>query len=436
MSGPSATIRTVSRIRHMAKLGIHPNWIRRHPFWTGVVAVAAIAITWLVLRNDNSDLESPLVTTIARGTIEDVVSAAGELKPFRVVSVGAQVSGQLQALHVKVGDFVQEGTLIAEIDSEIQEKEVEASLANLRGLETQLPASQAALEFAEASLRRQSRLMEENATAEAQYDQAVSALASARAQILQLGSNIEQSRVRIEAQQTRLRYSRIHAPITGTVSLVQVEVGQTLNATQQTPVILDISDTSSMQVRSYVSEADVRRLTEGMPVYFTTLGDARKEWHSELRQLLLSPQNRGGVIFYPALFEIDNPGGLLFPDMTAEVFFVINKIENVPVVPLAALTIPSDRAPPSAAAVVIQRTRPELAFRPKENTSEPEGEGTLAIVYVVDEAGEISRREIRIGTRDLINAQVISGLREGEDVVLGERSESSSGQVRFSARVR
>ena len=94
---------------------------------------------------------------------------------------------------------------------------------------------------------------------------------------MQLGSNIEQSEVRIEAQQTRLRYSRIHAPITGTVSLVQVEVGQTLNATQQTPVILDISDTSSMQVRSYVSEADVRRLTEGMPVYFTTLGDARKD---------------------------------------------------------------------------------------------------------------------------------------------------------------
>ena len=88
---------------------------------------------------------------------------------------------------MKVGDFVQEGTLIAEIDSEIQEKEVEASLASLRGLETQLPASQAALEFAEASLRRQSRLMEENATAEAQYDQAVSALASARGADLAVG---------------------------------------------------------------------------------------------------------------------------------------------------------------------------------------------------------------------------------------------------------
>ena len=412
------------------------NWIPRHPYLSAVIVITAALVLWQILRGGSDDFETPLTVRIERGTIEDVVSAAGELKPHRVVSVGAQVSGQLRALHVQVGDFVAQGTLIAEIDSELQEKEIEASTANLRGLETQLPASQAALEFAEASMRRQARLMEENATAEAQYDQAVSALASAQAKILTLESNIEQSKARLEAQETRLRYSRIHAPTTGTVSEVLVEVGQTLNATQQTPVILNISDTSSMQVRSYVSEADVRRLREGMPVYFTTLGDKSKRWESKLRQILLSPQNRGGVIFYPALFEVDNADGLLYPDMTAEVSFVIKQSEDVLVAPLSALTIPGESGPPSAAAAYITSTRPDLALGSRAAAPSEEGQGTPANAYVVDESGEISRRQLRIGARDLISAEVLSGLRQGDEVIIGTQSDDTPGQMRASVRVR
>ena len=420
----------------MTTLGTRSNWIRRHPFWTAVLAILAAAVLWLLLRGDDNESGNPLTAGIEPGTIADLVTAAGELKPHRVVSVGAQVSGQLEALHVQVGDSVTQGTLIAEIDSELQEKEIEASLANLRGLETQLPASQAALEFAQASMRRQARLMDENATAEAQYDQAVSSLAAARANILTLEYNIEQSKARLEVQETQLRYNRIKAPTSGTVSEVLVEVGQTLNATQQTPVILNISDTSSMQVRAYVSEADVRRLTEGMPVYFTTLGEKSKRWESSLRQILLSPQNRGGVIFYPALFEVDNSDGLLYPDMTAEVFFVIEKSEDVLVVPLSALTIPSEPGPPSAAALFIMGARPDLASGAARPAPVEPGEGTPAIAYSVDEAGEISRRELRIGTRDLISAEVLSGLREGDQVIIGVQTDNTQGRMRASVRVR
>ena len=420
----------------MAQISSRPNWVRRHPIWSLVILVSALGLGWFLYPKGSNEFEDPLTAPIVRGSIEDLVTASGELKPIRVVSVGAQVSGQLKALHVKVGDRVTEGVLIAEIDAEVQEKEIEASLANLRGLETQLPASRANLEFAEANFRRQSRLMEENATAEAQFDQAVSALAAAEAQILQLESNIEQSKVRIEAQQTLLRYSRIEAPISGTVSEVQVEVGQTLNAAQQTPVILNIADISSMQVRSYVSEADVRKLEEGMPVYFTTLGDQSRRWEANLREVLLSPQNRGNVIFYPALFEVSNEDESLLPDMTAEVFFILHSSQDVVVVPLAALTIPGELGTPSASALFVQGARPDLAYPPEQARETSEDKGTLAIAYVVDESGDISRRDLRIGARDLVSAEVLSGLQEGEQVIIGSRVENSNEGVRVGVRVR
>ena len=414
--------------------GLRPNWVRRHPVWTGSFIILVTALAWGFYPRNTGEFQDPLVAPVVRGSIENLVTASGELRPIRVVSVGAQVSGQLKALHVKLGDRVTQGTLIAEIDAEVQEKEIEASLASLRGLETQLPANQANLEFAEANFRRQSRLIEENATAEAQFDQAASTLASAKAQILQLESNIEQSRVRIEAQQTLLRYSRIEAPISGTVSEVQVEVGQTLNAAQQTPVILNIADISSMQVHSYVSEADVRRLEEGMPVYFTTLGDRTRRWNANLRQILLSPQNRSNVIFYPALFEVDNEDESLLPDMTAEVFFVVESAEDVLVVPLAALTFPGGSEPPSASALFIQSARPDLLYQPEQTQIEDNTEDTSAIAYVLDDSGNISLRELRIGARDLVTAEVLSGLDESEQVIIGSHVEQPDGSFAVGRR--
>ena len=378
-------------------------------------------VVWRLYPTGADLIDVPLTAPVARGAIEDFVTASGEIQPIRVVSVGAQVSGQLKALHVGVGDRVEAGTLIAEIDSEVQEKEIAASLANLRGLETQLPASEASLDFAEANHRRQARLMEENATAEAQYDQAMAALAGAKAQLAQLKSSVEQSRIQIEAQRARLRYSRIEAPISGTVSEVHVEVGQTLNAAQQTPVILSIADISAMRVRSLVSEADVRRLEEGMPLYFTTLGTSGRRWHARLRQVVVSAQSLGNVIFYPALFEVGNEDGSLLPEMTAEVFFIVHSLEDVLTVPLSALTIPSEPGPPSASAMFMQASHPERSARGLTDAGDGSTiqKGTFAIAYVVDDAGNISERGLRIGVRDLVSAEVLTGLKEGEVVVIG-----------------
>ena len=392
---------------------------------SGATIVLVATLVWGFHSRNTSDYISPLTARVERGSIKNLVTASGELRPIRMVSVGAQVSGQIKSLHVKLGDRVTRGTLIAEIDAELQEKAISASLANLRGLEAQLPASRANLDFAEANYRRQSRLMEVNATAEAQFDQAVAALAAAKAQFLRLESNIRQSNVRIEAQQSLLRYSRIEAPISGTVSEVQVEVGQILNASQQTPVILKIADISSMQVLSYVSETEVRRLEEGMPVYFTTLGDRNRRRNASLRQILLSPQYRGDAIFYPALFEVDNEDQSLLPDMSADVFFVVESAKDVLVVPLAALTFPSDIGPPSASALFIQSSRPELAYQAERTEAGERLEETFAIAYVFDDSGNISLRKLRIGAIGLVAAEVLSNLSEGEQVIIGSKVEKS-----------
>src|SRR5690625_100197 len=134
-------------------------------------------------------------------------------------------------------------------------------------------------------------------------------------------------------------YSKIYAPMSGTVVDLEARRGQTLNANQQAPILMRIADLNTMTVWTEVSEADVNRLTVGMPVYFSPLGNAQKRWHSTLRQVLPTPEEVNNVILYTALFDVENSSGELMTDMTVLVFFVLSEAENVLSVPSSAVLI-------------------------------------------------------------------------------------------------
>jgi len=385
-------------------------WVKRHKGWVIAVAVLVAAGGYWVTREEDAPAAKPLYAPAQMGDVENLVTASGSLQPSQYVDVGAQVSGQLQRLHVEVGDTVEEGDLLAEIDATIQVAKVEASRASLRALESQMSARASALKLAEANAARQRRLIEEDATTELDVDRAIDQLTSAQASIVQLDSQIAQSRATLASEEALLGYTKIYAPMAGTVISIETKEGQTLNAVQQAPTILRIADLGTMTVQAQVSEADVSKLRPGMNVYFTTLGSGGRRWEGTLRQVLPKPATEGNVVLFTALFDVDNADGVLLSDMTAQVFFVVAAARGVLTVPVAALKpagVPPGRPmPPGMAAAAFPPTEGEAVER-------------QATVQLKTAEGPDEMREITVGVVSRVAAEVRGGLEAGDEVMAG-----------------
>ncbi|MGY9105359.1 MAG: efflux RND transporter periplasmic adaptor subunit, partial [Alphaproteobacteria bacterium] len=216
-----------------------------------------------------------------------------------------------------------------------------------------------------------------------------------------------------------LGFSTIYAPISGTVSSIVAREGQTLNANQSAPTILQIADLSKMTVSTQVSEADVSKLHNGMDAYFTTLGGGNQRWAGQLRQVLPTPEVLNNVVLYTALFDVENQGGELMTQMTAQVFFVVAAAYDTLRVPVGAVRYePRGERRNGRAPGAIARSSPQ------SGRDHAQGPGRPANVMVMAANGDIVPREVRIGASDRIYAQVISGLEEGEEVVVVARARS------------
>ncbi len=364
--------------------------------------------------------ERQLTETVRRGAIENTVTATGTLQPRDYVDVGAQVSGQLKKLHVEIGATVKAGDLLAEIDPIVYRAKVDGHRAQLRNLRAQLAAQEARHVLAGQQLTRQRNMMKEEATSAEALQTAEATLHASAAQIDSLKAQIQQTESQLRADQANLGYTKIYAPMAGTVVSVTAKQGQTLNASEQTPIILRIADLSTMTVNAQVSEGDVSKLREGMEVYFTTLGDNKRRWSGKLRQLLPTPQVVNNVVLYDALFDVPNPNQALMTQMTAQVFFVVAAVDDAVLVPVTAL----------------RPVATEGAGKESEQT--PEADATAdpralfasgrALVHVVNgDGGGVEPREVKVGVVNRISAQIVSGLEPGEEVVAGTASSKSGG---------
>jgi macrolide-specific efflux system membrane fusion protein len=425
--------------------------------------------------------DKPLVVTVTVGDVENAVAAAGTLQPSNTVPVGAQVSGQLNKLHVNVGDPVEAGQLLGEIDARVQANKVAASEANIASAEAQLEARRSALDLARSNAERAERLMAERATSQQEYDSAMNNLANAEASYFAQVKSIEQNKSTLATDKTQLEYTNLFAPIDGTVVSIAVKEGTTLNATQQSPTVMSIANLSTMTVETQISEADVGKLWIGMDVYFNTLSGGNRRWYSTLRQILPTPTATNNVVTYTGLFDVDNADGALLSGMTTQVYFVTSSARGVLTVPVGALMFAdaprgADGAmaragaarsmpPGGPAAGPAQGDRSERVGAPRDNgASQPSGEisfprrgdgpsgsspgggfngpsgsspggfngprGALAAarqaqmprqakVRVVNADGSITEREVTVGVMSRVTAEVIDGLTEGEQVVAG-----------------
>lgn len=306
----------------------------------GVLVLLGAAVVWFGVqkfRARNTGDNAYIFATVQRGDIEDLVTATGTLQPRDYVDVGAQVSGQVQTIHVEVGDQVKQGDLLIEIDATQSEARVEANRANLRAQESQLLDRQNSLAKAERDFQRQQNLMKEDATTLEQVQNAETALIAARQAIATLKAQIAQQQASMRVEEANLKYTRILAPMSGTVVSIAAKRGQTINSTQQAPTLLRIADLNTMTVQTQVSEADVAKLRTGMNAYFTTLGSQNRRWYGTLKRIEPTPTVTNNVVLYNALFDVENQGNALMPSMTAQVFFVRAEARNVLVMPMAAL---------------------------------------------------------------------------------------------------
>jgi len=375
---------------------------------------ACVWLFWLSPQNRATDY---VTAPAERGDIEDSITALGTLGPLDYVDVGTQVSGQVMRLHVELGDRVEEGQLLAEIDPTLYLARVEASTAQLANLQAQLADREAQHTLARLQAERQQNLIKLDATSQESVESAEATLRSAIAQIAAVKAQIRQTESTLRGDQADLDYTRISAPMAGTVVQQLANQGQTLNANQTAPIVVQIADLSTMTVRTQVSEADISRLEVGMPAYFSTLGRPERRWEGNLRQILPTPEVINNVVLFNALFDVSNSDGDLLPQMSAQVFFVRQAAKNVLTIPVAALN-PKDSATRTNTSETLDMSRP----------------GTPNQVQVLNSNGEIEQRAIRIGMRNRVLAEVLEGLEEDEQVITGGLPHNADGSSSRSSR--
>lgn len=390
----------------------------------GVLVAAAIWLLWPRLFGNSDPAAGYQLTSVQRGDVEDVVTATGTLQPREYVDVGAQVSGQLKKIHVEVGSEVKAGDLLAEIDPTVYLSRVDAARAQLRNLRAQLKDREAQLTLAQIQFRRQTALMAEDATTTEALQIAEASLKSSNAQLEALRAQIEQNESTLRGDEANLQYARILSPMAGTVVSITARQGQTLNTNQSAPVILRVADLSTMTVQTQVSEADVGRLRIGMDAYFTTLGSQGKRWEGTLASIEPTPTVTNNVVLYNALFDVPNTDGKLMTQMTAQVFFVVARASDVLQLPMGALTLDT---PP--------RRSSRKEARPAGETPEPEAQPRRrATVQVLKADNSLETRSIEIGLSSRVQAQVVSGLNEGDKVVSGASAGGGASESRRPSR--
>ncbi|MET0154560.1 MAG: efflux RND transporter periplasmic adaptor subunit [Rickettsiales bacterium] len=356
---------------------------------------ALVGISYMRSERDGGRKDQFSTAVVRLGDMESLVTAKGTLEPQRYVDVGAQVSGLIEKMHKEAGDRVEEGELIAEIDPAVYLARVRGDEARLKNLLAQLREQRALAVQAAQKLLRAKKLIAGRAASQEALEDADAAFRVAEARVEALGAQIEEAESTLEGDKANLRFTKIYAPMSGVITTQSVKEGQTINANQTAPVIVQIADPGAMTARAQVAEADVMKLSEDTPVYFTTLGSNDRKWEGAIRQILPSPEVINDVVLYSVPVDVKNEDRRLMSGMTAQMFFVLADARNVPIVPIAAL-----------------------------GKRVPSADGDKGNGYETTVIGVKGKREARIvvvSLKDRAFAAVASGLKEGEVVELFDK---------------
>lgn len=354
----------------------------------GLIALAA----WLLPGRPAAG-ERYATETLERGALTQTVSANGTLTPVTLVSVGSQVSGIVKHIHADFNDRVTAGQVLLELDPSLVQAQVRQSAASV-------DSARAGLELAQANESRLRGLYAQEYASRLELDTAVQALKAATAQL-------SLSEAQAARDRTNLSYTQIRSPVSGVVVSRQIDVGQTVAASFQAPVLFQIAqDLARMQINSSFAEADIGNIRAGQVANFTVDAFPGRQFSGKVRQVRLNPTTQQNVVTYNVVIDVSNPEQMLLPGMTAYVGVITAEKSDVLKVPNAAL-----------------RFRPENGERPKKDSAQKKGlplqAGTLRGSVHVLEAGKLRQIPLLLGASDGKFSEVVQGeLKVGDAVVV------------------
>ena len=354
--------------------------------------------------SSNSKQETTYLTeSVTRGNVEKTVVASGSVESVNEVDVGAQASGKITKLYVKLGQEIKKGEMIADIDSTTQINTLNTQKAALVSYQAQLKAKKTAYDVALSSYNRLSKLYTQKATSLDSVNTAKSTLDNAKAEMEAIEANIKQAEIEMNTAETNVGYTKITAPMDGTVISVPVSEGQTVNANQTTPTIVTIADLSKMKIKPEISEGDITKVKAGQEVSFTILSDSQTVYHSVIDSVdpantttsdssstssstSSSSSSTTSAIYYYANVLIDNPDRTLRIGMTTENNIKIANAKDVLLVS-------------------------NMAIQKRDGKS---------FVNVLNDKNQPEPREVEIGVQNDFKTEIKSGLNEGEKVIVSQ----------------
>ncbi|MFQ2035845.1 efflux RND transporter periplasmic adaptor subunit [Aeromonas veronii] len=369
--------------------------------------IAVVLLGWLLWPSQPP--KAMLTAQVTREDIAQTVLASGVLQAVEQVDVGAQVSGQVTKLAVEAGDQVKQGDLLAEIDPLIAQNNLKTAEAELASNRAQLKIKQAQLKQNELAWRRQQQMFKQEASSRADLESAEALLAVTRAELQNSQANIDNALIKVDRAKTELGYTKILAPMDGTVISIVTRQGQTLAASQTVPTVLKLANLETMTVKAQISEADVTKVKAGMPVYFTLIGDPDTRYQGTLRAVELAPTNindqatttgtttSNAAVYYYALFDVPNPEHTLRVAMTTQVTIVLGERKQVLTVPQTAL-------------------------------GKSLGDNEYEVTVIKDDE-TTETRHIKTSMKDEIRIEVISGLSEKEEVQLNHGAPADNDEM-------
>ena len=345
-----------------------------------------------------------------KGSFSKKVDATGEIFATELIDVGAQVSGQIKKLYVKLGDQVKKGDMIASIDSSTQQNSIDNKEAQLAIYKAQLESAKVALNIAKTQFDRENALFSKNATSKQEFETAKNTFSSNSAKIKELEAQIKQTNIELSTAKINLGYTKITAPRDGTVVSVQVEEGQTVNANQTTPTIVNIADLSHVKMKMQIAEGDITKIKVGTPVEYSILSEPTKKFQTTVSSIdpglttlsdgsygssssskssYSSSSSSSSAVYYYAQSIVDNKDGILRIGMTTQNELLIANVEG---------------------AIIV----PSIGIKKDEN-------GTF--VYVLKD-GKPVKTAVKTGIKDNLDTQIISGINEGDEIITSQGSSS------------
>ncbi|QWK81228.1 efflux RND transporter periplasmic adaptor subunit [Ochrobactrum sp. BTU1] len=382
-------------------------------FWL-VLVLVVLTLGYIAVLHFSRKVLEPATSTIHRGNLESSVLATGIMKPRTLVAIGAQATGRILALKVKPGQRVNKNDVVAIIDSTSQQNDLQKTQATLQQNEATRDQDIAQLDLAKLDLARNLLMVRQSAIARSEYEKSVSIVKEKQAQLRHTEATIAASKIEVQIAKTNLAYTRITAPMDGTVLATVVQEGQTVNASQSAPTIAILGNLDTMTVEADISEADVTHVRAGLPLYFTISGQSAKRYEATLKEILPAPDSivndksfsassssaqtpaTASAIYYKGLFSVANPDGALKTYMTAEIHIVLAKASSVLVAPVSALHL--------------------------------DDEDGSATVRVLSAKGDLVQRTDETGITDKINTEIKSGLRDGERVLTDNQTNETNEQ--------